>query len=790
MRSRGAERSTQLDRDKSDGYVFPVRDLSGAGTSGQDAPPRSRTSDARNRPGGLLEFATLLAACGVGLLLRSLEFHTVFPENGDVLLGLDDAQFHARRALFSFVNFPAVLDFDWYLAFPDGAPAPVPPFFDWATAGVARLFGDDIHTLETVAAWVSPVVGSLLVWPAYAIGRSVATRNVGLGAAWLSAVLPSGILLTRLGNFDHHGAVALIAACWLASSLSCVGGSGWALLKRSAFQAGVITLMLFTWSGSLFYLALGVGAQLAGILLLHGSPDRLFGTAASLLAAAVPTALWLAVTDAPLGGSLSSQTLSWLHLIALLAIAIPTLLLALWEQRRPSADAKLRIGRLALLAGAIGLPLLALPALREPLVQGLFFLAERDDWAATNPEQLSLFHSSTAAASATVRLGLFGYLVPLLPLYLGWRTYRSGEREKLLILWFWLFALSLLLLSQVRYGTDFTVPGTVTLAMLLGELRQTLSHRLSAGLATACVALVVAAALVPSFRGIHQPSLTRALSGLSADSGTRTRLSSHEIAVDFGKRVREFTPDTGGFLEAGVRPDYGILVPSHLGHRFTYSARRPVPSNNLGPYLDGKKYQLAKSFYRSRWPGMALKTLEALEARYVMTVARNWKRLAFADHLHLRNESSVRGRPTTGRLRLAAASRTAQSLSKRPDGTTERTKEVPFKLFELVAGALLIVQAEPGSEVWAEIQVAPQNMRGMPYRTWARADASGVARVRVPYATHQQGAVATSERWRVQVGERELFYEVNEADVLMGRAVDTPSGSRAPQPGGDSASTH
>ena len=141
MRSRGAERSTQLDRDKSDGYVFPVRDLSGAGTSGQDAPPRSRTSDARNRPGGLLEFATLLAACGVGLLLRSLEFHTVFPENGDVLLGLDDAQFHARRALFSFVNFPAVLDFDWYLAFPDGAPAPVPPFFDWATAGVALYLG-------------------------------------------------------------------------------------------------------------------------------------------------------------------------------------------------------------------------------------------------------------------------------------------------------------------------------------------------------------------------------------------------------------------------------------------------------------------------------------------------------------------------------------------------------------------------------------------------------------------------------------------------------------------------
>lgn len=759
-----------MDGDRAPGYVSGVSEPSGTG----------------GKLRGGAELVVLIAACGVGLLVRVLNYPTIFPENGDVLLGLDDAQFHARRALYSFVNFPAVLGFDWFLAYPDGAPAPVPPFFDWATAGVARLFGDDTRSLETVAAWVSPILGSLLVWPAYAIGRSVATRSVGLGAAWLSAMLPSGILITRLGNFDHHGAVALIAAGWLASSLACVGSAGRALLMRSALQAGVITLMLFTWSGSLLYLALGTGAQLAAILLFHGRPDRLFATAASLLAAAVPTTLWLAASDPPLGGAFSSQTLSWLHVVALLGIAIPTLLLAIWEQRRPSAGASLRIARFALLAGAMGLPLLALTPLREPLVQGLFFLAQRDDWAATNPEQLPLFHSVTGSAVwASVRLGLFAYLVPLLPLYLGWCTFRSREREKVLVVLFWVSALSLLLISQVRYGTDFTVPGTVVFAMMLGDLRHALARRLSARLTTAAVAAVVAAALFPALRTFHHPNLTSALSQLGNDASadTRTRISAHHVGVRFGKRVREITPEVGGFLEPGVRPDYGILVPPYLGHRFTYSAQRPVPSNNLGPYLDTEKYHLAKNFYLSRMQAKAVNIVDTLGVRYVMTESRGWRRPAFADHLHLRNESSIHGRPTTGRFRLAATSRPTTSLSYTPDGRAKRERGIPFKLFEVVEGALLIVAAEPGAEVSAEIHVVPQDTSGRPYRTLAVADADGVARLRVPYATRQRGAIATPGPWRVQVGDREITYEVSEADVREGRAVHTPAESARPSSG-------
>ncbi len=730
-------------------------------------------STQHDRLASRLEIAALIGACAVGLLLRALNFASIFPAEGEVLLGLDDAQFHARRALYSFVNFPAVLDFDWFLAFPDGAAAPVPPFFDWGTAGVARLFGDDIRTLETVAAWVSPVAGALFVWPAYAIGCAVATRGVGLSAAWLSALLPSGALITRLGNFDHHGAVALIAALWLWVSLSIVGRSGRALAARSALQAGVIALMLFTWSGSLLYLVVGAGAQLMAILLLHGRPESLLAVGASLLGAAVPSALWLANSSVPLGGIFSSQTLSWLHVLALCGIAIPTLFLAAWQSRKPAAGPVGRLGRFVLLAGGIGIPLLALPALREQLLQGVYFLAQQDDWALTNPEQFPLFHSNKRAAIATVRLGYFAYLVPLLPFYLGWKVTRSVEAEKLVVLLVWVTALTLLLLSQVRYGTDFTVPGSVAFAMILADLQRGLSRRLPARLATVTVVILAWAGLYKAIQITHQPVANRSLSQLRAklNGGTFSLVTPHEVGVLFGKQVREVTPETAGFLEPGARPEYGILVPPHLGHRFTYTARRPVPSNNLGPYLDFEKYRFARDFYKARRQTDAMESVDALGVRYVVSMARDRTPLAFAHHLHLRNESSVREHPTTGRLRLVAAAKSVRKRKGTSAGSRKWKREIPFKLFEVVPGAQLVVEAEAGSEVYAKIQlVYPQEGRVF-YTTVGTAGADGIARLRVPYATRQSGAISTRGPWWVRTADRRIAYWVDEADVREGREV-------------------
>jgi len=126
--------------------------------------------------------AILLLACLVGFLLRATNLESVFPPDGVlpsdgwILLGVDDSYFHARRALYTFENFPAILEFDHYLAYPRGAAQPSPPLHDWLIAGAARLLGNDLRTFELVAAWTPPVLSALFAlsagwWPCSRLAR-------------------------------------------------------------------------------------------------------------------------------------------------------------------------------------------------------------------------------------------------------------------------------------------------------------------------------------------------------------------------------------------------------------------------------------------------------------------------------------------------------------------------------------------------------------------------------------------------------------------------------------------
>ena len=74
--------------------------------------------------------------------------------------------------------------------------------------------------------------------------------------------------------------------------------------------------------------------------------------------------------------------------------------------------------------------------------------------------------------------------------------------------------------------------------------------------------------------------------------------------------------------------------------------------------------------------------------------------------------------------------------------------------------------------------------RSLVYRTVGTAGADGVARVRVPYSTRRAGPVATPRPWRVLAGEREILYEVSEADVRNGQEVSAAAALREIPQGG------
>jgi hypothetical protein len=101
-----------------------------------------------------------------------------------------------------------------------------------------------------------------------------------------------------------------------------------------------------------------------------------------------------------------------------------------------------------------------------------------------------------------------------------------------------------------------------------------------------------------------------------------------------------------------------------------------------------------------------------------------------------------------------------------------RAVEVPLaKLFQPVAGARLLVRgARPGARVEAATTLVTDRGRQVAWATAATADAEGLARLRLPYATGANGAVLATP-WRLSDGAGAASLAVAERAVLRGEPL-------------------
>ena len=158
--------------------------------------------------------------------------------------------------------------------------------------------------------------------------------------------------------------------------------------------------------------------------------------------------------------------------------------------------------------------------------------------------------------------------------------------------------------------------------------------------------------------------------------------------------------------------------------------------------------------------------------RYVVTFATGGDDAGtVAGQLHRLDGSARSDRPHLGRFRL----RTEGPKGGLPIGAllgpNPQTRGVPYKLFELVEGALLEIPAEPGEEVRATLGARTPTGRTLRFVARTRADASGVARLRVPYTTSRDGPTPALGPYRVTSAGRVLPVEVGESDVREGRVI-------------------
>lgn len=710
-------------------------------------------------------------------LVRSIGFELVFLDDGSLVYGSPDAFYHARRVFFTFTHFPSFLIRDPCINFPDGAVITHPPLHDWGVAAIARLFGSDAMTFARTSAWLPVLFGMLTLLPIHRIGRRLGGAGIGLGAAAIYTFMPIAIRYTRVGEIDHHAAAALLGAMLLALYVALLDEDESPGDVRSRFvmlgfaRAGI----LLVWSGSLLYLVPGeIALLLAGVFRRRRA--LLIGQAASSAATFLLILPFVLLIGDPAGGHFATTELSRFHLLALTGSG---LLCGGWlfaEQRLASTSVAVRACVLAAVTGGIAGIMLLIPDLRDALASGLSFLGKSDGYTESVIEQLPLFHEQGAIARAAGerRMGFYAYLISLVPLIYARRPERTSLRPATLLLFAWSLLFGYLAIEQVRYAHDYAAAGCVGFALILGWLRQqAISRGLNPRIASAAALALGVALFTPAIRLQLIPSARDTLQYLAAppsplDRGLYT-ISGTQLR--FAQSVAAVTP-AAGCEDATATPAYGILTHPSLGHALHHVAQRATPADPFGPYIGRENFSAVQRFLTTDSESEAISIARQLSTPYVVTAqmervekpARIHERLQWEDgsaqpglahlaHFRLVTEGPVGGTP------LAAGFAS----------TYERA--IPYKLFEVVEGALIEVPAEPGSWVFASLPLTSDAGRRFVFEAAVLSGSDGLARLRVPYATSGSSRTRAGGRYRVRTDDRTWRVAVDEVEIVEGRTV-------------------
>jgi dolichyl-diphosphooligosaccharide--protein glycosyltransferase len=709
-----------------------------------------------------------------------------------------DELYHVRKIVYQVLRFPELLDFDPYVSFPFGATPVWPPFLDFGIAAVVRLLAAPAEALavERVIVWIPPLLGAATVAALAEIGRRHFSLLTGLVAGLWLALLPAHHVHSQLGQVDHQVGVGLTTLLLLGTAMTWFAAP--AARPRNAWAAAAglwIALSLLVSPGALLAI-LPVQAVAVVWTLAAAAREQAVARARSAalahgVAALLVTPACLASGPFPGLGAHSPLVLSSFQPLWLGAGAAGLALAAeLWQRSRAGASRAARgAAAFALAAVAAGVAFAGVPGLRGSLAYAGGWFTREEAFLSTVVELQPLlfpagrFDPVPALQSLTAGLLLF-------PLAWLWLALRRGldpnARPKTLLLLVWSAPFFVLALAQERFANAFAPGLALTLGAALEELRASAARRFArrARLAFAAgAALLVVAALAPSALGYRdlfaysRYALRQERPRVPADSRRKV------VVEDAARFLREASPPTLGFLDAKLRPEYGVLTCWEDGHLVRYRAERPTVQDNFGSFADRRAWDLARDYFAAEDEGEAVRIAERLGARFTVATRqgsgqsfgasphslgqRLWRRLGNG----IPGADGGAGSPALAQHRLFWVG----DLSGRP-----RDLEAPapdrVAVFEIVPGASVAGRASPGAKVSFELA-----LRAGPGRLWYRArtqaSAEGRYEIRLPYPTDAEVSreVGAAGPYRVRSGGRSAELEVREAEVRAGATLAGPA---------------
>lgn len=195
---------------------------------------------------------------------------------GVVGFAMDDSVFQMRLVENTIHFFPHRIFYDAFTRYPFGSQLSWGPLFDQIIAFFALIAGfikdggmPAQMTIDTIGVFFPAIVGALVVFPVYFIGKELFDTKAGLLGAFLIAILP-GQFLSRsvLGFTDHHIAEAFYTTLMMAFFIIAIKkaenitldhwlNKDWAALKKPiiySLMAGIsLGGYLLTWTTGVFF---------------------------------------------------------------------------------------------------------------------------------------------------------------------------------------------------------------------------------------------------------------------------------------------------------------------------------------------------------------------------------------------------------------------------------------------------------------------------------------------------------------------------------------------------------
>jgi dolichyl-diphosphooligosaccharide--protein glycosyltransferase len=700
----------------------------------------------------------------LALFFRFLAFNKVFIGDNVLFQGYDEL-YHMRLITYSAHNFPHFLWFDSYIDYPYGFYVGWMPLFDLAIAFIIRLiaFGSPTtHTIETIAAMFPPVLGALTVFPVFLIGKELRDIKLGLLSAFLFAIIPAHVEISRLGSTDHHVAeVFLFAMILLLLMLS---------IKRSekikgifsmdvyslifAVLAGIfVGVLVFTWSAAPIYIAIFSIYFIiqCGVNLYRKTSSNaiiLIGTITGCTALFIAFILYLSdliplyqvvgcfvfLFSVILVGILSNAMLRYKIHWLIYPVAILSLTLVMYWV------IDLFPQQLGLLEGALGF------LARENIVGTI---SEAQPFA----KDFSNFWFSLYLSNqfgSTLVFALIGFLY-----YLVSNLYSKFSPEKLLFL-ISAIPVIILTLQQIRFSYLSSIFLAIFAACFIYKLifNETFGYNTSTIVSFIILMLIIA---VPT-------ALT------AYDIANETPV----ISGDWWESllwIRNNTPATSFYNDPMEKPEYSIMAWWDYGNWIEYVAHRPVVANNFQAGVS-----TAAQYFVADTEKIANDILDQRKVRYV--IVDNETGYGYKDFISGKYESVLQianenksnyyynlDIPTPNpvsfkllnnnyyntvyaRLYLLDGSSIENPLKSQADAllhyrlvyesntTSLDNKNIKeIKIFEYVTGATIKGVAPSNTSIYISVPLGTNTNRTFNYISKAVSDANGNFSLVIPYAT-------------------------------------------------------